>query len=205
VKRKHSFVWLGAVALCMALLTVGCVKPTYEMQLAQDMINDAKNAGAANKPEAASNLENAEKLLREGKAKMDKYDFATAKSKFDQAYRAAKKAYEMAVVETCPAPNCCAGPSGTNHTVVKGDCLWNISGQSQYFNDPFLWPLIYDANRDMIDTAAKRSGLPKCSVDGWAHWIFPGQNLAIPLDASQSSKCDAARGAGAGKKNPYCP
>lgn len=35
-----------------------------------------------------------------------------------------------------------------NYTVVKGDCLWNIS-KAKYMN-PFMWPLIYWANKDMI-------------------------------------------------------
>lgn len=35
-----------------------------------------------------------------------------------------------------------------DYTVVKGDNLWNIS-KAKYMN-PFMWPLIYWANKDMI-------------------------------------------------------
>ncbi|MEJ2568793.1 MAG: LysM peptidoglycan-binding domain-containing protein [candidate division WOR-3 bacterium] len=50
-----------------------------------------------------------------------------------------------------------------NHTVVKGDCLWDIAGF--YYNDPFLWPVIYEANKDSIADP---------------HWIYPGEVFVIP-------------------------
>ncbi len=49
------------------------------------------------------------------------------------------------------------------HTVVKGDCLWDISGY--YYNDPFLWPVIYKANENSIADP---------------HWIYPGEVFVIP-------------------------
>jgi hypothetical protein len=49
------------------------------------------------------------------------------------------------------------------HTVVKGDCLWDIAGY--YYNDPFLWPVIYKANEDSIADP---------------HWIYPGEIFVIP-------------------------
>lgn len=36
------------------------------------------------------------------------------------------------------------------YTVVRGDCLWNISGQPKIYGDPVKWPRIYRANRDQI-------------------------------------------------------
>ena len=54
----------------------------------------------------------------------------------------------------------------TSHTVLKGECLWRISEQAQIYNDPFMWPLIYKANRDKI----------KKSPD----LIYPGQVFSIP-------------------------
>ncbi len=38
----------------------------------------------------------------------------------------------------------------TSYSVVRGDCLWNISGQEQIYADPLKWPRIYRANRDQI-------------------------------------------------------
>ncbi len=52
----------------------------------------------------------------------------------------------------------------TSYTVVKGDCLWNISKKDKIYNDPFMWPLIYKANRDKIKDP---------------HWIYPKQVFAV--------------------------
>jgi curli biogenesis system outer membrane secretion channel CsgG len=46
----------------------------------------------------------------------------------------------------------------TSHTVVKGEC-------KQIYNDPFMWPLIYKANKAQI----KDPDL-----------IYPGQTFAVP-------------------------
>lgn len=53
----------------------------------------------------------------------------------------------------------------TTHTVVKGECLWWIAEYQQIYNDPFMWPLIYKANRGQI----KNPDL-----------IHPGQTFDIP-------------------------
>jgi hypothetical protein len=49
------------------------------------------------------------------------------------------------------------------HVVVKGDCLWDIAGH--YYGNPFLWPVIYEANKDSIADP---------------HWIYPGEVFVIP-------------------------
>ncbi len=41
------------------------------------------------------------------------------------------------------------------HYVVRSwskyhDCLWNISKKKQFYDNPFLWPKIWQANRDQI-------------------------------------------------------
>ena len=52
-----------------------------------------------------------------------------------------------------------------SHTVTKGECLWWIAEYKHVYNDPFMWPLIYKANRDQI----KNPDL-----------IFPGQQFDVP-------------------------
>ena len=52
-----------------------------------------------------------------------------------------------------------------SHTVTKGECLWWISEYKHVYNDPFMWPLIYKANRDKI----KNPDL-----------IYPGQQFEVP-------------------------
>ena len=49
------------------------------------------------------------------------------------------------------------------HTVRAGDTLWDLA--RQYFNDPFRWPLIYDANKGVVENP---------------HRIFPTETLIIP-------------------------
>lgn len=48
-----------------------------------------------------------------------------------------------------PTPEPTANPCNS-YIVVKGDTLWGISGSSSGYNDYFLWPLIFKANRDQI-------------------------------------------------------
>lgn len=53
-------------------------------------------------------------------------------------------------------------PSGT-HTVVEYDTLWDLA--QVYFDDPWVWPTIWDANRALVDDP---------------DLIFPGWVLTIP-------------------------
>jgi LysM repeat protein len=57
---------------------------------------------------------------------------------------------------------CISQASGKIHTVVKGDTLWDISSFYRY--DPFLWPQIWSANREIENP----------------HLIYPGQEILIP-------------------------
>jgi hypothetical protein len=59
-----------------------------------------------------------------------------------------------------PAP-----PAGQQreHVVRRGDTLWDLA--RQYLHDPFLWPVIFEANRDRVRDP---------------HWIYPADRLVIP-------------------------
>ena len=37
-----------------------------------------------------------------------------------------------------------------SYTVIKGDCLWNIAKKDYIYNDPLMWPRIYEDNKDKI-------------------------------------------------------
>lgn len=65
--------------------------------------------------------------------------------------------------------------SQKKHTVKSGDCLWNIA--KKYYGDGTKWTKIYEANKDTIESAAKKHG-KKSSSNG--HWIWPGTVLQIP-------------------------
>lgn len=49
------------------------------------------------------------------------------------------------------------------HRVSRGESLWRIA--RFHWQEPFYWPLIYDANREKIRDP---------------HWIYPGQEFRIP-------------------------
>jgi len=54
------------------------------------------------------------------------------------------------------------GEAGT-HTVERGESLWSLA--RRYYDNPFFWRNIYEANEDRIDNP---------------HWIYPGQHLVLP-------------------------
>ena len=62
------------------------------------------------------------------------------------------------------------------YTVVSGDNLWKIA-RKFYGGTGILWSKIYNANKDKIESEARRRGR-KSSDNG--HWIYPGTVLAIP-------------------------
>jgi nucleoid-associated protein YgaU len=75
------------------------------------------------------------------------------------------------------------------YVVKKGDSLWAIAKKKKIYNDPFLWPVIYDANKGKI----KKANL-----------IYPGQKLKIPRSGiTMDAIKDARKKAGA--KKPYLP
>ncbi len=89
-------------------------------------------------------------------------------------------------------------PQGSKvHVIVGGDNLWNLA--SHYLQDPWLWPVIWDANRYITDS----------------HWIYPGDPLLIPpmpnVVADSGSSIElleplpAAPGAPAAPPTPQAP
>lgn len=62
------------------------------------------------------------------------------------------------------------------YAVVKGDNLWKIA-RKFYGGTGSNWKIIYDANKDIIESTAKKYGKAS-SNNGW--WIYPGTNLTIP-------------------------
>ena len=64
------------------------------------------------------------------------------------------------------------------HTVTKGECLWWISEYKHVYNDPFMWPLIYKANRDKISNP---------------DLIYPGQQFDVPRYGFDLEELKASR------------
>lgn len=70
----------------------------------------------------------------------------------------------------------------TSYTVVKGNCLWWISEFKEIYNDPFMWPMIFKANRAKIKNA---------------NLIYPGQVFEVPrtfaLDDVKAARVKAGK------------
>ncbi len=69
-------------------------------------------------------------------------------------------------------------PSAAKYKVVKGDSLWRISGKKNIYADSFKWPLIYKANKAIIEDP---------------DLIYPRQNFKIKNDYSQDEIEDAVQ------------
>lgn len=98
---------------------------------------------------------------------------ATGCASAKRAGQAATPAAAPAAAEGAAAP---MAKAGEIYTVVRGDCLWCISEQSNIYGNPYKWPLIFKANKNQIRDA---------------DLIYPGQELSIDRDASAAA-IDAA-------------
>ncbi len=76
----------------------------------------------------------------------------------------------------------------TQHKVKKGECLWWIAEDEQIYNDPFMWPLIYKANKDKIEDP---------------DLIYPQQDFEIPRHFQLQKLKQSRKSAGA--PSPYKP
>lgn len=74
-----------------------------------------------------------------------------------------------------PAPASRVGSGGTAYTVKSGDTLWGIA--TKHYGNGAQYTKIYNANKDVIESAAKSHG--KASSDN-GHWIWPGEALILP-------------------------
>lgn len=197
--KRVSRTSLVMLALCLGigLVLTGCPKkPTAELEQAEAALAKAKEAGAAEK--ASSQYKSAEQKLAEAKRLIEQGRYRKAKTLLEEATQLAKMAEQTALApEKAPAPAVSAsqpvskaqiGGGLDRHVVVKGECLWKISGYQQIYDDPFQWPLIYQANRDQI----KNPDL-----------IYPKQEFTVPRDASEDQIKAARKKAGAGA--PYWP
>lgn len=67
-------------------------------------------------------------------------------------------------------------PPPTHYMVGNGETLWSIAAQKLIYQDAFLWPLIYRANRDQIKDPRQ---------------IYPGQELNIPRNIKEADLDEA--------------
>ena len=186
----HTIARLFFVALLSLGLMTGCASTdeSADTMTAAEAIAEAK---AANAEAKAANYEwrDTGKLIKSAEAALADGDEEGAIKLANKATAQARTAIAQGEAENkkflnsnkvaAPAP--VAAPTTrpgrvNSYSVTRGDNLWNISGKSQVYADPYQWPLIYKTNRDKIK-----------DVD----LIYPGQVLDVDQNAS-ASEIDAA-------------
>ncbi|HEV8376684.1 MAG TPA: LysM peptidoglycan-binding domain-containing protein, partial [Candidatus Polarisedimenticolia bacterium] len=76
-------------------------------------------------------------------------------------------------------------PEGAQvHIIVPGDTLWGMAGA--HFQNPYLWPQIWNENRYILDS----------------HWIYPGDPLLLPPRPTVVSEIAPATGETGGPALP---
>lgn len=80
------------------------------------------------------------------------------------------------VKKTTTRPAAAAPKNKGSYTVKSGDNLWSIA-RKFYGGSGSTWSKIYNANKSVIESTARRYGYSS-SNNGW--WIFPGTVLVIP-------------------------
>lgn len=65
--------------------------------------------------------------------------------------------------------------TSSTYTVKKGDTLWSIA--KKYYGKGSEWRKIYNANKNVVESTAKKYG-KQSSSNG--HWIYPKTTLTIP-------------------------
>jgi len=81
------------------------------------------------------------------------------------------------------------GTTCDTYVVKKGDCLWRIAEYKDLYGDPYMWPIIFDANKKKIKNPNR---------------IYPGQKLKIPREGVSMDAVKKARKR-AGAPKPYTP
>lgn len=64
------------------------------------------------------------------------------------------------------------------HVIARGDTLWDLA--AKYYGNPYLWPQIWEKNQYVLD----------------AHWIYPGDPLALGLDVAPADTLSQTDGPG---------
>jgi nucleoid-associated protein YgaU len=73
---------------------------------------------------------------------------------------------------------------GGRYSVASGDSLWRIAGRSSAYGNSFKWPLLFKANRDIIEDP---------------DLIYPRQKLEVKKSYTESEMDDAV---GKAKETP---
>jgi nucleoid-associated protein YgaU len=138
---------------------------------AEAALDDGDAAGAMKQANKAKKQAN--DAIAQASYENEKY--LNSLSKSDRAaLKRAMKALSSSDVAPAPkkrAASTSMGGKMNSYSVVGGDNLWDISGKSSVYDNPYQWPLIYKTNRSKIKDA---------------DLIYPGQRFDIDQNASAS-------------------
>jgi nucleoid-associated protein YgaU len=147
----------------------------YEWRDTGKIIKKAEAAlDDGNAAEAIKQANKAKKQADDAVAQANHEDekYMNSLSKADrEALKRAMAALTKSDVAPAPEKRATVGGRVTSYSVVGGDNLWNISGKSSVYDNPYQWPLIYKTNRSKIKDA---------------DLIYPGQRFDIDQNASAS-------------------
>ncbi len=185
MKIIKTLKFTSLIAMIFAV-AIGCTSTTDSGTSAEDQARAAIAAAKdANKQAKAVGNEwrDTGKTIKKAEEALAAGDYDKATSLANKAKRQAENAVAQKQAEdarlaemfgTAPPPSLSAGAG--QYSVIRGDNLWNISGRSDIYNNPYQWPLIYKANSDKIKDA---------------DLIYPGQVFNINTSPS-AAEADAA-------------
>jgi nucleoid-associated protein YgaU len=170
-KAREESLKRAANARQRANVEAGLSKVGTCIENAKRAIEAAEVAGATSDElvPAETALLSAESSHLEAEFLFSKGEYKKALSRLKVAETDCLKANDIALKAGIAAANrSVAKPS--QYTVKRGDSLWGISSQTPIYANPFMWPLIYKANRDQIRDP---------------DLIHPNQVFSVPRDYSQ--------------------
>jgi len=81
----------------------------------------------------------------------------------------------------------------STYMVEAGDTLWSVAGKPQIYGNQQQWPLIYDANRDILDDYKK-------PLEEGVKLIIPRNVSAVEIAAAKQKAVEYCMPPGSGKK-----
>jgi hypothetical protein len=73
-------------------------------------------------------------------------------------------------------------PTFWEHDVVKGECLWKIAANANYYGDPFKWPLIWWENQWTEEKVQGMAKEQRFHLIKDPDLIFPGQHFKFSMN-----------------------
>ena len=190
-KRCPGSVYIIAI-ICLVFIFMGCSKqPVETLSVEKEMT--AQRQSAAQKAEIRPTAEKPQADALEMTARRQPAaEKADVKPALEQPSAGGQDPADQSAAEKKIKPAARAAnirPLPDTYVVKKGDSLWWIAKYKDVYNDPYLWPVLYDANKKAIKDPNK---------------IYPGMKLQIPRTGYKSADIRNARKT-AGASKPYNP